>query len=330
MNTQQHRRSADRHRRGSSASHPSRGAAAAGLPPYLADPHHALDQRDRAVADVLQRPADLQRAPEPVLGQPLRSRQGTAGARPRGTDRNGNLVGITRVGKHEFITTGVLGVSNGPDGTPTGARLSLLADRARPAAGWRWGAAGISSSPGSSCSTGSATSAIRWRASTCSATCGRPVPTGAASAAPSSTMSRFKHPHGEEALRYNILQQLAYLTVMFVFGVGIVLMGLAMSPRLDAVLSPDGGGRRRPPVGAHDPFHHCLGVCGVRRHPPVRGADQRRLQPAARHDHRLLQDRRRSRAEPPAHASVVARQRTRRSPNPSPTQQRRRRRRRHD
>jgi hypothetical protein len=39
-------------------------------------------------------------------------------------------------------------------------------------------------------------------------------------------------------LRYNILQRLAYLTVIFVFGVGIVLMGLAMSPRMDAVLSP--------------------------------------------------------------------------------------------
>jgi thiosulfate reductase cytochrome b subunit len=49
---------------------------------------------------------------------------------------------------------------------------------------------------------------------------------------------RFKHPHGDEALRYNILQRLAYLTVIFIFGVGIVLMGLAMSPRLDAVLSP--------------------------------------------------------------------------------------------
>jgi thiosulfate reductase cytochrome b subunit len=49
---------------------------------------------------------------------------------------------------------------------------------------------------------------------------------------------RFKHPHGEEALRYNILQKLAYLIVVFVFGGGIVLMGLAMSPRMDAVLSP--------------------------------------------------------------------------------------------
>jgi thiosulfate reductase cytochrome b subunit len=47
---------------------------------------------------------------------------------------------------------------------------------------------------------------------------------------------RFRHPHGEQALRYNILQRLTYLIVIFVFGGGIVLMGLAMSPRMDAVL----------------------------------------------------------------------------------------------
>lgn len=47
---------------------------------------------------------------------------------------------------------------------------------------------------------------------------------------------RFRHPEGAEALRYNILQRLAYLLVIFVFGGGIVLMGLLMSPRMDAVM----------------------------------------------------------------------------------------------
>ncbi|MEO6102566.1 MAG: cytochrome b/b6 domain-containing protein [Pseudoxanthomonas sp.] len=47
---------------------------------------------------------------------------------------------------------------------------------------------------------------------------------------------RFKHPTGVEAARYNVLQKLAYLAVIFVFGPGIVLMGLAMSPHLDSVL----------------------------------------------------------------------------------------------
>lgn len=47
---------------------------------------------------------------------------------------------------------------------------------------------------------------------------------------------KFKHPTGAEATRYNVLQKLAYLAVIFVFAPGIVLMGLAMSPHMDSVL----------------------------------------------------------------------------------------------
>jgi thiosulfate reductase cytochrome b subunit len=45
-----------------------------------------------------------------------------------------------------------------------------------------------------------------------------------------------RHPKGEAALRYNVLQRIAYLVAIFVFGGGVVLMGLAMSPRMDSVL----------------------------------------------------------------------------------------------
>jgi len=45
-----------------------------------------------------------------------------------------------------------------------------------------------------------------------------------------------RHPYGEEAARYNVLQRIAYLVVIFFFGGGVVLMGLAMSPRMDSVL----------------------------------------------------------------------------------------------
>lgn len=45
-----------------------------------------------------------------------------------------------------------------------------------------------------------------------------------------------RHPKGEVAARYNVLQKLSYLIVIFVFGPLIVLMGLAMSPRMDSVL----------------------------------------------------------------------------------------------
>ncbi|MFO1324685.1 MAG: cytochrome b/b6 domain-containing protein [Burkholderiales bacterium] len=48
---------------------------------------------------------------------------------------------------------------------------------------------------------------------------------------------RFRHPQGEAAKRYNVLQKLAYLVVIFVLLPLIVLMGLAMSPWLDAVLT---------------------------------------------------------------------------------------------
>jgi thiosulfate reductase cytochrome b subunit len=42
------------------------------------------------------------------------------------------------------------------------------------------------------------------------------------------------HPKGEEAKRYNVLQKLAYLGVVFVLGPLIVLTGLTMSPTIDA------------------------------------------------------------------------------------------------
>ena len=46
---------------------------------------------------------------------------------------------------------------------------------------------------------------------------------------------RFRHPTGEAAKRYNVLQKIAYLTVIFVLVPLVILMGLAMSPRADAI-----------------------------------------------------------------------------------------------
>jgi len=48
---------------------------------------------------------------------------------------------------------------------------------------------------------------------------------------------RFKHPDGEAAKRYNVLQKLAYLIVIFGLLPLIVLMGFAMSPWLNAILA---------------------------------------------------------------------------------------------
>jgi thiosulfate reductase cytochrome b subunit len=46
---------------------------------------------------------------------------------------------------------------------------------------------------------------------------------------------RFRHPSGEAARRYNVLQKLAYLVVIFVLVPLIVLMGVAMSPWMNSV-----------------------------------------------------------------------------------------------
>lgn len=42
-----------------------------------------------------------------------------------------------------------------------------------------------------------------------------------------------RHPSGEEATRYNVLQKLAYAGILFILGPLIVLTGLAMSPMID-------------------------------------------------------------------------------------------------
>ena len=58
---------------------------------------------------------------------------------------------------------------------------------------------------------------------------------------------RLRFPEGEEAKRYNVLQKLSYLVVIFVLLPVMVLAGLTMSPALDAAfpwLAPLFGGRQ--------------------------------------------------------------------------------------
>ena len=43
----------------------------------------------------------------------------------------------------------------------------------------------------------------------------------------------FRHPQGDEAKRYNVLQKLAYIVILFVVAPLIVLTGLTMSPTID-------------------------------------------------------------------------------------------------
>jgi thiosulfate reductase cytochrome b subunit len=46
---------------------------------------------------------------------------------------------------------------------------------------------------------------------------------------------RFRHPHGEASKHYNVLQKLTYMTVTFGLLPFLILMGLAMSPRMDSL-----------------------------------------------------------------------------------------------
>jgi thiosulfate reductase cytochrome b subunit len=48
---------------------------------------------------------------------------------------------------------------------------------------------------------------------------------------------KFRHPTGDAAVRYNVLQSLAYLVVIFLLLPGVVLAGMALSPRLDTVFT---------------------------------------------------------------------------------------------
>lgn len=48
---------------------------------------------------------------------------------------------------------------------------------------------------------------------------------------------RFRHPAGEAARRYNVLQKIAYLLVIFVALPVMVIMGFAMSPWMNAILA---------------------------------------------------------------------------------------------
>jgi thiosulfate reductase cytochrome b subunit len=151
-----------------------------------------------------------------------------------GQDAQGNPRGTTRIGTREFDTTGVLGASRvGGEWTARGfPAWATIPGPAWLAMGRRWHfffawlfvANGIAYVGWSLASRHLTRDLIPtrtdWRG------LGRSI----------LDHLRFRHPHGEEALRYNVLQRVAYLVAIFVFGGGIVLMGIAMSPRMDAVL----------------------------------------------------------------------------------------------
>lgn len=153
-----------------------------------------------------------------------------------GAGADGSMVGITEVLGHKFDTTGVLGLSRDSRGvlvnrafpewaTLPGSRWLTMARRWHLFFAWVFVINGIAylvwSLASRHLSRDLAPTRADWRG------IGRSL----------LDHLRFRHPVGEAARRYNVLQKLAYLLVIFGLLPLIVLMGWAMSPGLDTVIT---------------------------------------------------------------------------------------------
>lgn len=156
-------------------------------------------------------------------------------ASAQATQRGGELRGVTTVGQARFDTTGVFGATDNPNGkrvravAPSwamipGTRSLALGRRWHFFFGWLWvinGACYLAWSLASRhLQRDLAMQRRDWRD------------------VPKSIVDhlRFRHPSGDEALRYNPLQKLAYLGVIFVLTPLVILTGLSMSPQMDGVM----------------------------------------------------------------------------------------------
>ncbi len=150
------------------------------------------------------------------------------------TDANDTAVGITRIFGHEFVTTGVLGASKGSGGQivdrtfpswltiPDGRWLSMARQ-------WHFFFAWIFVINGLCYVVYSILSLHLFRDL---------APTEGELRSIGQSIRdhlHFRHPSGEASKRYNVLQKLTYLIVIFVLLPLAILMGLAMSPGFDTL-----------------------------------------------------------------------------------------------
>jgi thiosulfate reductase cytochrome b subunit len=151
-------------------------------------------------------------------------------------DPHGELVGITRIFGHDFVTTGVLGASAGEDGdlapntfpswlTIPGTRWLSMARRWHLFFAWVFVLNGLCylayTLASRHLARDLAPTRADWRG------VGRSI----------IDHLHFRHPRGVAAKHYNVLQKLAYLAVIFILLPLAILMGFAMSPWLDAVFA---------------------------------------------------------------------------------------------
>jgi thiosulfate reductase cytochrome b subunit len=151
------------------------------------------------------------------------------------TASDGRLIGVTRLVGHEFETTGVLGVAAGVDGQPSElafpswltipSHYSLAGARL-----WHFFFAWLLVLNGLAYLAHALFTRHLQR---------ELLPTRQDWAGIGRSIAdhlRFRHPQGEAARDYNVLQKLAYLVVIFVLLPLIVLAGWAMSPWLNSLL----------------------------------------------------------------------------------------------
>jgi thiosulfate reductase cytochrome b subunit len=150
------------------------------------------------------------------------------------TDAYDNIVGMTRIFGHSFVTTGVLGASKGSNGElmdrafpswltiPNGRWLSMARQ-------WHFFFAWVFVINGLCYVAYSVVSRHLSRDL---------APTGGELRSIGQSVVdhlHFRHPSGDASKRYNVLQKITYLIVIFVLLPLMILMGLAMSPGFDTV-----------------------------------------------------------------------------------------------
>ncbi len=148
---------------------------------------------------------------------------------------NGELIGITNIMGYKFNTTGVFGASMGPEGklisrgfpswiTIPGPKWLAMARQWHFFFAWAFVINGICYIAYSFLAkhvqrdllTNQSDRASIWQSI--------------------KDHARFKHASGEAAIPYNVLQKIAYLSVIFILLPLVILMGFAMSPFLDSLI----------------------------------------------------------------------------------------------
>jgi thiosulfate reductase cytochrome b subunit len=149
-------------------------------------------------------------------------------------DDSGRISGTTTVFGHDFVTTGLLGASRGPSGAVTERSfpswLTIPASRwLAMARRWHFFFAWLLVLNGLAFVVHSALSKHLFRDLLPSWKDWRSIGTSI------TDHLRFRHPSGEAAKSYNVIQKFAYLGVIFFAIPLMILMGLGMSPALDAL-----------------------------------------------------------------------------------------------